>query len=393
MSNALEAAMPNAAKVSKAVTNIRLVENGHREFREKQEAARREAAIKADRQAREEVEAYLDDETVDAMIPKIIEVLSMKPWLVGKGYNLTVRNVAHLLPEKLHFTVRGLKILHRALAMTPGLALLMAETWKVDVEVDLRAAATNEEERKVRNAQIENENAEIVAILRGEIVNCLRYGTSYNSKGGEPKQLVRNYSALFHHLRNGINIHGLRAVKLIHEAMNAQLDWAPHWEAFMLETTEKAQIRENEFRAKIREKKAAEKKANRDSSKKFVNGSENEAVREMSESEWRAEEERAHEFVREELEKTDPANPETNPPREGYVITAEEAQEDMDSIADEIGGSAEQAKNFAAAIADTDGVSEELAGDADDQSYSVGGEQEVESPDPESPNPVNEASA
>ncbi len=372
--NALDSKL-NVTKIATAVAHTMSNENQHRAHRLEQERIAREIAIQNDLRSRQETEDLQDDATVDELMLPIHEIVTTKgPAWVARGYDTVFRGTSHTLPEKLKFTARGTSIVNRVLALTEGTAFLMETEWKASAERAVEEMKKRDIARAEMMAKRKAEEDEVIGNLRDEIIHLLKTKHSIQKEGQAPRPIVRSYYELYKHLMSALlehtRIRGLRATEVIHAAMNAQLAWAPNWEPKMAQSLARAQEREAEFQARRKEER---KKGN------FQKKDSNEAVRELSESEELAEEERAHEYVREQLEAMDPANPETNPPREGYTVSAEEAQEDMDSIADEFGGSAEEAKNVAAAIEGTS-PSEE---NSDDHEVSEDEKEDVTEPSAE----------
>lgn len=222
----------------------------HREHRLAQENALREKAIAQARLEKEEAESCKDDMILDDIVPKVNEILLTKgETFIHRGYSAVFRGVAHVLPHSFKFTARGAKIIHRALALCTPTALQMAEEWKAEAEADLIEIARQEEER---NNSRRAEDAEVVSSLRQEIAAIIANRTTYTRTDNQEVQLLaKSYFGLFGHLSglvlDNTRVRGPRLVRLVHDAMIAQIQWASHWEAQMARAVKRAEAREAEF--------------------------------------------------------------------------------------------------------------------------------------------------
>ena len=222
----------------------------HREHRIAQENEAREKALAQARLEKEESESCKDDMILDDIVPKVNEILLTKgETFVRRGYSVVFRGVAHVLPHSFKFTARGAKIIHRALALCTPTALQMAEEWAAEAAADLIEIARQEDER---NQSRRLEDAEIVSNLRQEIALIIANRTTYTRTDNQETQLLaKSYFGLFGHLSglvlDNTRVRGARLVRLVHDAMIAQIQWASHWEAQMARAVKRAEVREAEF--------------------------------------------------------------------------------------------------------------------------------------------------
>ncbi|MFA5379388.1 MAG: hypothetical protein WC455_26765, partial [Dehalococcoidia bacterium] len=250
MSNALETSLPNIERIVRANDAIRKSEEPHREHRRQLEELARKQAVQQAIEAKHESEEVKDDLLLDDIYPKVNEIVVTKgSTFTHRGYSTVFRGVAHVLPQSYKFTVRGAKLIHRALGLIPATALLMQEDWAELARTDLIEIAKQEE---TRISKREAENAEVIAALRNEIIACIEGQFTYTrTDNGQAQLLVKSYRSLYLHLANKLRentrIRGVRLTKLVHEAITAQIRWSPYWEPLMAADLKRAEEREIEF--------------------------------------------------------------------------------------------------------------------------------------------------
>lgn len=163
-----------------------------------------------------------------------------KPYLAASGdYYRCYRAIAYLLPKGYKFTARGAIVINQVLERISQVAGYMNGPWKETAESNVEDVRQAEEQQKAAASRRATDDAEMVAIIRNELVKLLSSKQQTLVKlrrdSDEMVPLIRHYNELLKYLRSGMvrPYRGSRGIKCIHEAMRRQLTWSSRWDTWM----------------------------------------------------------------------------------------------------------------------------------------------------------------
>lgn len=234
MSNPLKSI--HVSRIAGAAANIIANTKPHQEYKRAQAMIRESQAIEDARLARSEMVSL-------EIYPAAEKILASRPRLPENGYFSTHRNLGHLLPQDLKWTVQGVEIINAILAKIPLTAPYM-ESWKSDIAAHIEETKVNEATKLVNQARHDAENHEVYEMVVAEIIRLFQMQAD----------IRRNYGKLFNYLRTGLPsfFKGARGVRIIHAAMRDKINYSTHWEEYMAKDLAKAEQHDKEYHEKRR---------------------------------------------------------------------------------------------------------------------------------------------
>lgn len=239
MSNPMKFLNKNVTSIANAVKRTLDNQKAHAEHR---------VAVLQDQQVREteDLIAMEIEKTIVDILPHAEEIISKKMDLPERGYFATHRNLGHLLPDHLKWTVMGVEIINACMARIPVTAPWLPK-WEHDIEMHINEVRLNMERKEEQRLRFEADNAETAKLVREEIIRLFKTRSP----------LCRNYHKLMGYLRHGMprGFQGSRGVRIINSVISETVVYSRHWTDAMDAVLNTAIERDREYRESQKHKR------------------------------------------------------------------------------------------------------------------------------------------
>lgn len=188
------------------------------------------------------------EELAEQIKPQIFGILDTSPEIVERGYLMTFKKVAHVLPTSAKFTILGMKAVNHVLRQSQVTKSHMrSPAWESAMKLHAESVKQDEAHKNDRMRQRDKDNADALIF----VISLLE------EMKLKQDPILKNYGKLINNLRSSMRrgYRGHRGVCIIHDAMLRVILWAPTWSEYMAETEAEAKRRDDEYVAMLRSKR------------------------------------------------------------------------------------------------------------------------------------------